>query len=242
MHDLAGPALLQRLLALPRRSLPAGTVLFRAGEAAQGFVIVLSGRIEVRLSTAHGREVLLYAVEPGQSCVQTTLGLLGDEAYTGEEVCAGPVEAVLIPRALFRDAMDSDPAFRSFVLNAFGRRMAEVTRVLERVAFGRLEPRLAEALLDLAENGAVHATQAENRCPHRIRPRGGQPPPVRSVARGADRGGPGRDPAAGRARVAAACRRGRVTKSPTAPHPQSEMLKGGFTWRAIGGPEGGGLR
>lgn len=153
-QDLAGPALRQRLSALPRRSLAAGTVLFHPGEAAQGFVVVLSGRIEVRLSAANGREVLLYAVEPGQSCVQTTLGLLGDEAYTGEAICAGSVEAVLIPRALFREAMDSDPVFRAFVLNAFGRRMADVTRVLERVAFGRLEPRLAEA-------GAVHATQAE---------------------------------------------------------------------------------
>ena len=153
-QDLAGPALRQRLSALPRRSLAAGTVLFHPGEAAQGFVVVLSGRIEVRLSAANGREVLLYAVEPGQSCVQTTLGLLGDEAYTGEAICAGPVEAVLIPRALFREAMDSDPVFRAFVLNAFGRRMADVTRVQERVAFGRLEPRLAEA-------GAVHATQAE---------------------------------------------------------------------------------
>lgn len=160
-QDLAGPALRQRLSALPRRSLAAGTVLFHPGKAAQGFVVVLSGRIEVRLSAANGREVLLYAVEPGQSCVQTTLGLLGDEAYTGEAICAGPVEAVLIPRALFREAMDSDPVFRAFVLNAFGRRMADVTRVLKRVAFGRLEPRLAEALLDLAEAGAVHATQAE---------------------------------------------------------------------------------
>jgi CRP/FNR family transcriptional regulator len=160
-QNLAGPALTRALSALPRRSLSVGTVLFRPGEAAQGFVVVLSGRIEVRLTAANGREVLLYSVEAGQSCVQTTLGLLGDEAYTGKAICAGPVEAVLIPRALFREAMDNDPVFRGFVLNAFGRRMADVTRVLERVAFGRLEPRLAEALLELAADGAVHATQAE---------------------------------------------------------------------------------
>lgn len=161
-HDtIARPDLAARLAALPRHALPSGAVLFRPGEAAQGFAVVLSGRIEVRLTAANGREVLLYAVEPGQSCVQTTLGLLGDEAYTGEAICAGPVEAVLIPRPLFREAMDSDPTFRGFVLNAFGRRMADVTRVLERVAFGRLEPRLAGALLDLASDGAVHATQAE---------------------------------------------------------------------------------
>jgi CRP/FNR family transcriptional regulator len=160
-QDLAGPALTQRLAALPRRSLPAGTVLFQAGEAAQGFVVVLSGRIEVRLTAANGREVLLYAVEPGQSCIQTTLGLLGEEHYTGEATCATEVQAVVIPRQMFREAMDADTRFRAFVLSAFGRRMAEVTRVLEQVAFGRLEPRLAAALLALAEGGTVQATQAE---------------------------------------------------------------------------------
>ena len=62
--------------------------MFRPGDMAQGFVIVLSGRIEVRLTSASGREILLYAVEPGESCVQTTLGLMGGEPYSGEAVAA----------------------------------------------------------------------------------------------------------------------------------------------------------
>lgn len=44
---------------------PVGMVLFRAGDQAHAFVIVLEGRIEVRLSRASGREILLYAVEQG---------------------------------------------------------------------------------------------------------------------------------------------------------------------------------
>jgi CRP/FNR family transcriptional regulator, anaerobic regulatory protein len=136
-------------------------VLFHPGEAAQGFVVVLSGRIEVRLTAANGREVLLYAVEPGQSCVQTTLGLLGDETYTGEAVTVDEAELVLIPRGLFLQLMDDDAGFRAFVLRAFGRRMADLTRVLEQVAFGRVEQRLAAALLELAVGDVVALTQAD---------------------------------------------------------------------------------
>lgn len=155
------PDSLALLADLPRRSLSKGQVLFRPGDAAQGFLIVLSGRIEVRLTAASGREILLYAVEPGESCVQTTLGLMGDEPYSGEAVTASEVDVVLIPRPLFRQLLDRDPGFRSFVLRAFGQRMAELTQLLERVAFGRVEVRLAEALLDLAEGELVEATQAE---------------------------------------------------------------------------------
>jgi CRP/FNR family transcriptional regulator len=155
------PAHAARIAALPRQQVPAGTVLFRPGDPAQGFVVVLEGRIEVFLTGASGREILLYAVEPGQSCIQTTLGLIGDEAYSGEAVTTTPACIVLIPKALFLSLMDADAGFRGFVLAAFGHRMQEITRLLERVAFGRIEARLAEALLDLARDGEVHATQAD---------------------------------------------------------------------------------
>lgn len=159
-RDLA-PESRKLLTDLPNQVIPKGQVLFRAGDLAQGFVIVLSGRVEVRLTAASGREILLYAVEPGESCVQTTLGLMGDEPYSGEAVTASEVELVLIPRPLFARLLDNDPGFRAFVLRAFGQRMTELTQLLERVAFGRVEVRLAEALLDLAEGELVEATQAE---------------------------------------------------------------------------------
>lgn len=158
---LTGAGLTERLDALPEITLARGTVLFHPGDAAQGFVVVLEGRVEVHLVGPTGREILLYAVEPGQSCIQTTLGLMGDEAYAGEAVCASPVRAVMVPKPLFLSLMDRDAAFRRYVLGAFGRRMADMTRLLERLAFGRVESRLAAALLDLQVAGRVRATQAE---------------------------------------------------------------------------------
>lgn len=149
------------LAKLPHQKVPGGAALFHPGDVAQGFVVVLSGRIEVSLVGSSGREIMLYAVEPGQSCIQTTLGLLGDEAYSGAAVASGPAELVLIPRALFLRLMDDDAAFRAFVLRAFGRRMADLTRLLEQVAFGRIEQRLAAALLSLARDDLVTATQSD---------------------------------------------------------------------------------
>jgi CRP/FNR family transcriptional regulator len=158
---LGGPATRAALDRLPVRILPEGTILFRPGEAAQAFPVVLSGRVEVHLTGPSGREIMLYAVDPGQTCVQTTLGLLGDDLYGGEAVVAAPSQVVLVPRATFLRLMDEDPAFRLYVLRAFGQRMADITRLLERVAFGRIETRLAQALLDLANDGRVEATQAD---------------------------------------------------------------------------------
>ncbi len=155
------PSASARLAALPAQTLTKGAVLFRPGDRAQGFVVVLAGRIEVYLTGPTGREILLYAVEPGQSCVQTTLGLMAEETYSGEAIAATDAQAVFIPRPLFQSLMNDEPGFRHFVMAAFARRMQDVTRLLERVAFASIENRLAAALVELAIGDTVHATQAE---------------------------------------------------------------------------------
>ena len=78
-----------------------------------------------------------------------------------DEIAVPEAEVVLIPKPLFLRLMDQDASFRAFVLQAFGTRMADLTRVLEQVAFGRVEVRLAALLLDRAEGTRVSATQAD---------------------------------------------------------------------------------
>ncbi len=156
------PATRRRLAAVRPMEVPQGTVLFRPGDAVQGYVIVLEGRIGVHLVGPTGREILLYDVAPGQSCIQSTLGLLGGEDYSAEAVAEIKSRAVLLPRALFLDLIDSAPVFRRLVFAAFADRMQRVMHILEHVAFLKVEARLVRHLLDRADaKGIVSATQAE---------------------------------------------------------------------------------
>ncbi len=148
-------ATLQALGDLKPQVIPAGGVLFRPGDEARGFVIVLSGRISVYLTGASGREILLYDVTHGESCVQTTMGLLGGEAYTGEAIAESDVRAVLVPRVLFLDLMNSSEWFRHVVFKSFGTRISDITKVLEQVAFVKVEQRLARQLLASAGTKGV---------------------------------------------------------------------------------------
>lgn len=156
-----GADALARLDTLPQMAVPSGQTLFRAGDSAGGFALLLDGRIEVTLTAASGREILLYAIEPGQSCIQTTLALLGGAAYTGNAITVTPARIVIIPAAEFAGLIESSAPFRSFVFRAFAARMEELTALLETVAFARIDVRLARALLDMAQGTEVHATHAE---------------------------------------------------------------------------------
>ena len=161
LTGLLEPKTAARLGAVPTHDFPKGSTLFRPGETVVGFALVLSGRVGVYLTGAGGREILLYGVEPGQTCVQTTLGLLGDELYSGEGVCEQNCTLAMIPSALFQELLSSSPAFRTYVFKAFSKRLQNMMDLLEQVAFVRVEYRLATALLTRAENGVVRATHAE---------------------------------------------------------------------------------
>ena len=109
------PRSLDALRSLNPRTATAGTVLFRPGDVPAGYLVVLNGRIEVYLIGRSGREMLLYEVTSGETCIQTTLCLLGDKSYTGEAVAMTDTSFVLIPNAMFTELMNSSSAFRSTV-------------------------------------------------------------------------------------------------------------------------------
>lgn len=143
------------LAQLPLRQVPEGAVLFRPGDDAAGFVLVREGIVAVHLTGKSGRELSLYEVAPGQTCVQTTLCLLGQVSYSAEAVARTAVKLTIVPKSLFQRLLAESPAFRDFVFRALGDRLADVTNVLEQVAFVRIEARLAQELLRRAGGDSV---------------------------------------------------------------------------------------
>ena len=139
-----------------------GAVLFRPGETVKGYVIVLSGGVAVRLLGPNGRDILLYEVAPGQSCIQSTLGLLGGDDYSAEAEVTAATRLVLIPRPVFLELLDASHAFRKVVFAAFAERMQAMMQLIETMSFLRVEVRLAALILDRAdEDGVLAITQAE---------------------------------------------------------------------------------
>lgn len=150
------------LAAIQPITIPKGHVLFRPGDEVTCFGVLIGGRVDVYLTGATGREILLYSIVPGDSCVQSTLGLLGDDDYSAEAVAETDVEAVMIPKKVFLDLLGLSESFRTFVFHAFAKRLQSVMQVLERVAFIRIEERLAAALLQRADAaGCVPNTHQE---------------------------------------------------------------------------------
>ncbi|MEZ5443706.1 MAG: Crp/Fnr family transcriptional regulator [Lysobacterales bacterium] len=125
---------------------PAGTVLFDERQPCEGFPLVLSGRVRVVKSAANGRELPLYRVTPGETCILSTSCLLAGEPYQARGVAECDCELMLLPVALFEPLL-AEPVFRRFVFHLFAERLTELMTLIEAVAFHRLGARLAGCLL-----------------------------------------------------------------------------------------------
>ncbi|GAA0582262.1 Crp/Fnr family transcriptional regulator [Caenispirillum bisanense] len=139
---------------------PPGTVLFSEGGACQAYVLVLDGSVRVQKVSEGGREIVLYRVERGQTCVLTTACLLTRAEYGAQGVAETAVRAAMLSAAAFEQLVDASPAFRRFVFAVYATRIADLLMLIEEVAFGRIDVRLAQLLLAHAGRGGGGVVEA----------------------------------------------------------------------------------
>ena len=139
-----------------------GTVVFGPGSTPDSLLLLLDGIMRVQQLSKHGREIVLYRVHSGESCVLTTACLLAFEDYSAQGIAETDVEAVGIPIKLFDDLVSRSTAFRQFVFTAYSQRITELIHVIEDVAFQRVDIRLAVKLIELSGGEeAIHITHQE---------------------------------------------------------------------------------
>jgi len=134
----------------------AGTVIFDENQPCQGFPLLLSGSLRVIKSAANGRELQLYRVLPGESCILTSSCLLGHNPYQARGIVEAPLEMVMLPAALFHRLLGSHEAFRRYVFQLFTERLTDLMELVTAVAFQKLDRRLAALLI--ARPIPLHAT------------------------------------------------------------------------------------
>jgi CRP/FNR family transcriptional regulator len=140
-----------------------GRRVFHRGDPCRNYLVVIDGCVRVQVLSQGGREVVLYRVNDGQSCVITTSCLISREAYPAEGVTERDTGALVIPHGTFKSALACSETFRQFVFAGQGRRLSDLIRRVEDVAFGRVDARLAKHLLDCCLNnaGSVKATHQQ---------------------------------------------------------------------------------
>ncbi|MGZ8962008.1 MAG: Crp/Fnr family transcriptional regulator, partial [Methylophilaceae bacterium] len=138
---------------------PVGTIGYSEGMPCNAYVLRLAGQSRVYKMSSGGREILLYRVAAGETCVLTTTCLLGRSDYPASTIVEEPIRDVIIPAAAFHQLMIDSAVFRRFVMENYGALISDLIVLLDEVAFHSLDARLAKLLLDVPQAEIVRTHQ-----------------------------------------------------------------------------------
>jgi CRP/FNR family transcriptional regulator, anaerobic regulatory protein len=139
---------------------PVGAVGYRIGTPCKAYVMRLQGLSRVYRISENGREILLYRVGAGETCVLTTTCLLGHTDYPAETTVEESIRDVVVPGPVFHQLMQESPIFRKFVMENYGSLITDLIVLLETVAFKGLEARVASMLIS-SEDSIITKTHQQ---------------------------------------------------------------------------------
>lgn len=152
-------ALVKEILSSARhQAFPQGVQIYSEGDDCAVIAFVLSGEIRVYKISQTGREITLYEIGPGETCILNASCILSGTSYPANAVTTSEGSMLLIPSADFRRLVAEHEEMRDFVFTLLSRRLSMVMALVEEIAFGRVDERLREYLIEKSENGALETT------------------------------------------------------------------------------------
>jgi CRP/FNR family transcriptional regulator len=139
---------------------PGDQLMCTQGQSCPHLALLLKGRVRVYRVGAGGREVTLYRVAGGDSCILSAACILSGQAFPAYAVTESEIEVLAVPSGVFRAWADQHTVWRQHVFGELVRRLTDVIDVLEDVTFRRMDVRLATYLLAAADadSGQVSKT------------------------------------------------------------------------------------
>jgi CRP/FNR family transcriptional regulator len=155
-----GPeGLLKELLTVSRKQIvPSGTQIYREGDACSAIAFVLSGDIRVYKIGQTGREITLYEIGPGETCILNASCILSGQAYPANAVTLSDTGLFLVPSAAFRRLISEHEMLREFLFTLLSRRLSGVMELVEEVAFGHMDERLMDYLVEKSADNRLETT------------------------------------------------------------------------------------
>lgn len=128
-------------------SLSAGQFICLEGELCDHLPLLISGSVRVYKIGENGREITLYHLEPGDSCIMTAACIISQQVFPAFAVTDTEVEAFTIPANSLREWVRQNPIWQEYIFGLLSQRLANVIEMVEEVAFRRMDCRIAAYLL-----------------------------------------------------------------------------------------------
>lgn len=139
-----------------------GTVVFHSYDDCERFFIVLKGSVRVSKYSETGHVITLYHITDGQGCKLTSACLLGGDQYTADAIAEIESCLFFMSKQQFLSMFTRSKPFRQLVFASINKGMSDFLSLIDQLAFGHMDSRLATLLLDAsAYSSTIKATHQE---------------------------------------------------------------------------------
>lgn len=128
------------------KTLPAETVMMQSNSYIRSIPVVLSGSMRVMREDEDGREILLYYIKPGESCIMSFLAGIHEDTSKVKLVVEEDSEVLMLPIAKASEWIKVYPEWADFIFKLYHKRFEELLDVINAVAFQKLDDRIVTLL------------------------------------------------------------------------------------------------
>jgi len=124
------------------RSFPAGTILLQKDSYVKSIPVVLSGSMRVIRQDDLGKEILLYYIQPGESCIMSFLAGIHEDPSKIRLIVEEDAQVIMVPISAASKWITQFPEWAEFIFKLYHRRFEELLSVIDAVAFQKLDDRI----------------------------------------------------------------------------------------------------
>lgn len=148
----SSPAIRKKLSELGHlKIIDEGTVIVNENAYIRSIPIVITGSIRVMRTDEEGREILLYYIKPGESCIMSFLGGLHSDTSKIRAVAEEKTEILFIPIEKVALLIREFPEWLDYIFRLYHRRFEELLQVVNAIAFKKMDERILDFILKKCE-------------------------------------------------------------------------------------------
>jgi CRP/FNR family transcriptional regulator, anaerobic regulatory protein len=138
--------LLNELAEIPVTELEPNSVILLEHTYIKEIPILLEGSIKVRKNDESGKEIILYKIEPGESCILSLTSLLNNKYCNAEAYVETKSKVILIPSETVKKWVNKYDSWRQYVSKLYYDRFEELLELIDSIAFKQVDIRLLKKL------------------------------------------------------------------------------------------------
>jgi CRP/FNR family transcriptional regulator len=128
-----------------------GDVILNENAYVNAIPIVTTGMIRVMRTDEDGREILLYYIKAGESCIMSFLGGLHQDTSKVKAIAEETTEILFIPIDKVTLMISEFPEWLDYIFRLYHKRFEELLEVVNAVAFKKMDERILKLLQTKSE-------------------------------------------------------------------------------------------